>query len=73
MRWDIVFAVMNKHIQNLLDGVRRVFVILPDCDYVIPARGDFRKDRDNLRSDASRIASGLRSSVKNKPRLRKKP
>jgi hypothetical protein len=55
---------MSKLLKNLLDGMRQVFVIWPENDYVRPAHGDFRKDNDNLKADAARIFSGLRSNVK---------
>lgn len=57
---------MTKHLKNLLDGARQVLVLWPDNNYVRPERGDFYKDNYNLRSDAARIASGLRENVKKK-------
>ena len=40
---------MEQHLKNIIDGIRQVLVLWPDNDYVIPARGDFRKDAINLR------------------------
>jgi hypothetical protein len=55
---------MERHMKNILDGMRQVLVLWPEADYVLPSRGDFRKDNGNLRSDAGRVAEGLRKNLK---------
>jgi len=55
---------MNTHLRRLLDGFRQALTVYPGSDYVIPKRGDFRRDAAALRGDASRVAEGLRRNAR---------
>ncbi len=66
--------LMNKHLQNWLDGLSQALVLYPEQDYLRPQRGDFRKDSAVLRGDAAKITKALGKNVakdaKINPRLR---
>ncbi len=55
---------MEKHWKNFLDGARQVLVLWPEDDYLRPERGGFLTDNCKLRSDAGRVAKGLREKLK---------
>jgi hypothetical protein len=56
---------MGKHIRRLLEGMSQSLALDPGSDYVIPRRGDFRRDIESLRRDAKKIGNGLRKNVPN--------
>jgi hypothetical protein len=55
---------MTQHLKNIIDGMRQVLVICPVNEYVRPTRREFLTDNANLRSDVSRVANGLRETLK---------
>lgn len=54
---------MGKHLQTFLDGIAQVLVLWPEDDYIIPRRGDFRKDADALRQDVAQVGKNLRKAL----------
>lgn len=55
---------MGNHLKNVLEGIQQALTLAPDSDYVIPRRGDFRRDVEALRGDARAIADGLKKNVR---------
>lgn len=53
---------MGKFLLNVISGARQALVLMPDDDYVRPARDGFRKDAKALREDAKQITRGLRKT-----------
>lgn len=57
-------SAMGQFLKNLLHGARQVLVLKPCDDYIRPSRNDFRADANALRSDAGRVAQGLKTNTK---------
>lgn len=54
---------MGKHMRRVLEGVQQALTIDTGAEYVIPRRGDFRRDIESLRGDARRVTQGLQKNL----------
>ena len=55
---------MPRQLRNFIQGVRQVLVLDPEAQYRWPRRGDFAKDMQHLRKDATRISRDLHSTTR---------
>ncbi len=61
--YNTPYKNMTKHIKHIIEGARRVLVLIPDDDYVRPSKFDFCEDIAALRKDSSRVAKDLKTTL----------
>jgi hypothetical protein len=54
--------------RNFLDGMGRALLISDDRDYVIPKKGGFKRDAENLRGEWVRVGNDMRRALRKEAR-----
>lgn len=49
----------QKHIKNLIQGVKKVLVLDPSGNYTYPSRNGFHQDICTLREDTKRVSQDM--------------